>query len=368
MGFDSRHLVLEFIAENRLLGITQMTLVFFGKKKDPFLQKCFNEMISDKVYVYHNKGTRLFWKEYPFDKLKGTIIELLLDNNASINIRKNDLTFELTEPYYFLDLRKFDFDYLSVIPVKEKEELVGYVLLYGISEITQNKYPNVSLSRLFRNITKNENQAKFQEFDTFFDGIKGYIDFNEQLYLSKILADELKINQKVENPSEFKELLLKQNYVITDSYEKNNYLIYELEQNKRYLKALEELNNCKQLKEFTLFYIRMKSIENLNTMYDKINLVLNEVFPNVYVDLFKVSNQSIGILINKKYLKKDIKKLFLKLKDYLVIDIRSDVDLNNKANLYNVLEYLEKEQLDKFIYEDYLAYRLKQSADKYFND
>ena len=40
MGFDSRHLVLEFLAENRTLGISQMTLVFFGKKTDTFLQEC----------------------------------------------------------------------------------------------------------------------------------------------------------------------------------------------------------------------------------------------------------------------------------------------------------------------------------------
>ena len=57
MGFDSRHLVLEFLADNRELGIQQMTLVFLGKKSDPFLQLCLNTAI-DKVFVYHNKGTR----------------------------------------------------------------------------------------------------------------------------------------------------------------------------------------------------------------------------------------------------------------------------------------------------------------------
>ena len=43
MGFDSRHLVLEFLADNRELGIQQMTLVFLGKKNDPFLQQCLKE-------------------------------------------------------------------------------------------------------------------------------------------------------------------------------------------------------------------------------------------------------------------------------------------------------------------------------------
>ena len=102
MGFDSRHLVLEFLADNRELGIQQMTLVFLGKKSDPFLQLCLNTSI-DKVFVYHNKGTRLFWKEYEYDKLSGSIIELLFDTNDSLNISKNEINFSIKEPYYFLD-------------------------------------------------------------------------------------------------------------------------------------------------------------------------------------------------------------------------------------------------------------------------
>jgi hypothetical protein len=155
MGFDSRHLVLEFLAENRNLNIQQMTLAFFGKKNDPFLQECFNETINDKICVYHSKGTRLFWKEYGYEKLSGTIIELLLDTNSSINISKNDITFEIKEPYYFLDLRNFDFKYLSVIPIRDEEELVGYALLYGNQIINEEQYPIISLKRLFRNIIKN---------------------------------------------------------------------------------------------------------------------------------------------------------------------------------------------------------------------
>ena len=94
MGFDSRHLVLEFLADNRELGIQQMTLVFLGKKNDPFLQQCLNTSI-DKVFVYHNKGTRLFWKEYEYDKLSGSIIELLFDTNTSLNISKKEIDFTI---------------------------------------------------------------------------------------------------------------------------------------------------------------------------------------------------------------------------------------------------------------------------------
>ena len=212
MGFDSRHLVLEFLADNRELGIQQMTLVFLGKKNDPFLQQCLNTSI-DKVFVYHNKGTRLFWKEYEYDKLSGSIIELLFDTNTSLNISKNEIDFNLCEPYYFLDLRKFDFDYLSAIAVEESDELIGYALLYGTKEISEEEYPLVSLRWLFRNIVKNENQAKFLEFDHLMNNEYGYLKFESSIYLSESLASYLKIDKQYTNDyNELYNILLKSDF------------------------------------------------------------------------------------------------------------------------------------------------------------
>lgn len=368
MGFDSRHLVLEFLAENRTLGISQMTLVFFGKKSDVFLQECLKTSHNDRIYVYHSKGTRLFWKEYGFDKLSGSIIELLLDTSSAMNINKKDLTFTITEPFYGLDLRKFDFDYLSIIPIKEAEELLGYALLYGTKIIEEVQYPYVSLKRLFRNIVKNENQAKIKEFDALLENKLGYLDFKNKLYLSKTLSEKINFSQKIDDVDEMKSLLLQFNYMEVNVIVNNEYIIRELEKNDNILIAADELDKPKNVEEFTLFYIQNTTLKiDIFELLNKISEAIKLVFPNTKANYYKVAEDSIALLFNTKYLKKDINKFKLKLKDLLVIDLRGGIDIPKKSNLLQVIKYLELTKNKVFNYEDYQNYRLNQSANKYYN-
>lgn len=368
MGFDSRHLVLEFLAENRTLGISQMTLVFFGKKTDTFLQECLKISHNDRIYVYHSKGTRLFWKEYSFDKLSGSVIELLLDSASAMNINKKDVTFTITEPFYGLDLRKFDFDYLSIIPIKEKEELLGYALLYGNQIIDETQYPYVSLKRLFRNIVKNENQAKLKEFDALLENKLGYLDFKNKLYLSKTLSEKLNISQQIDNVEEIKSLLLQLNYLEVNTIVNNEYIICELEKNENILIAAEELDKPKTVEDFTLFYIQNTTFGiDIFNLLEKISETVKLIFPNVKANYYKVAENSIVLLFNVKFLKKDINKFKRKLKDLLVIDLRGGLDIPKKSNLLQVIKYLEVTQSKVFNYEDYQNYRLNENANKYYN-
>ena len=365
MGFDSRHLVLEFLAENRNLNIQQMTLVFFGKRSDEFLLECFKETVKDKIYVYHSKGTRLFWKEYGYDKLSGSIIELLLDTNTAMNLSKKDISFKLTEPYYFLDLRDFDFEYLSVIPVIENEELAGYALLYGYQEIEENKYPLVSLKRLFRNIIKNEIAAKYEEFNNLLAGKIGYLDFNNKVYLSKKLSEILKVDQKVNDVVKVKELINNTSYLTTNSTDFNNYQLIELEEDNRMLVAIEQLSKPKSIKEFTLFYIYNTQDEMITDMFKKITKIVDIVFPKIKVDYYKVSDNALVMVIGKRYLKKVINVFKTKLKQYSIIDVRNNSDINKNANLYYVVKYLEETKCHDFNYDDYKNYRLLKEEKKY---
>lgn len=372
MGFDSRHLVLEFLAENRLLNIQQMTLVFLGKRSDNFLQECLNENLNDKVYVYHSKGTRLFWKEYDFEKLEGTIIELLLGNNSSMNLKKDEISFKITEPYYFLDLRDFDFEYLSIVPVIENEELAGFAMLYGYQLIEENKYPYVSLRRLYRNIIKNEIAAKYTDFDNLLAGKIGYLDFNHKLYLSKKLAEILNVDQKVENVNQIKDMYNQLGYRLIESYSMNNYSannyqLVELELDNRSLMALDELGKPKSIKEFTLFYILNTKDITINQMFKDILKNVDIVFPKTKVNFYKVTDKSIAVMINHKYLKKDINEFKRKLKDYLIIDIRNNSDIFPNANLKLVIDYLEDMKVSYFNIDDYKTYRLTKEENKYKN-
>lgn len=366
MGFDSRHLVLEFLADNRELGIQQMTLVFLGKKNDPFLQQCLNTSI-DKVFVYHNKGTRLFWKEYEYDKLSGSIIELLFDTNTSLNISKKEIDFNLCEPYYFLDLRKFDFDYLSAIAVEESDELIGYALLYGTKEISEEEYPLVSLRRLFRNIVKNENQAKFLEFDHLMNNEYGYLKFESSIYLSESLASYLKIDKQYTNDyNELYNILLKSDFKEVEIKKQDDYEIHFLKINQKNLNSIDEIKN-QEYDEFTLFYseyIGKKDYDSLK-LVDIIKDKLIEVFPKHDYSLYKVNDNVIVILYKLKLLKKDINVLEYKLKEFKLLNIRSVVDVPKKVDLIKIANYIYEQKVEKFDYQDYQLYRQSKVTNLY---
>ncbi len=369
MGFDSRHLVLEFLADNRELGIQQMTLVFLGKKSDPFLQQCLNTSI-DKVFVYHNKGTRLFWKEYEYDKLSGSIIELLFEANSSLNISKNEIDFNLCEPYYFMDLRKFDFDYLSAIAIEESDELIGYALLYGTREISEEEYPLVSLKRLFRNIVKNENQAKFLEFDKLMNNEYGYLKFENSVYLSESLATYLKIEkQYVNNYNELYNILLKSDFKEVEIKKQDNYEIHFLKINNKNLNSIDEILN-QEYDEFTLFYSEYigKKDYDILTLVDIIKDKLIEVFPKYDYSLYKVNDNTIVILYKLKLLKKDINVLEYKLKEFKLLNIRSVVDVPKKVDLIKIANYIFEQQVKKFDYQEYQLYRQSINANLYSNN
>lgn len=369
MGFDSRHLVLEFLADNRNLGIQQLTLVFFGKKRDPFLQQCLNTSI-DKVFVYHNKGTRLFWKEYEYDKLSGSIIELLFDTNTSLNIKKTDINFEVREPYYFLDLQKFDFDYLSVIAIKENEELIGYALLYGDREIKEEEYPLVSLRRLYRNIVKNENQAKFLEFDQILKNEVGYLKFENNVYLSDSLSKYLKIDKKYQNNyEELVYLVQKNEFQEVEIKKQDSYEIHFLKMNKKTLNSIDEIKNQKY-DEFTLFYLEytLKDSYELLSLVELIKEKLIIVFPNENYSLYKVSNNAIVALYTSKKLKKDINSLKNKLKDFHIIDIRSVEDAPKKVDLEKIANYLFNQKIKVFNYQEYQLFRQNLMSNIYLRE
>ena len=369
MGFDSRHLVLEFLADNRNLGIQQMTLVFFGKKRDPFLQQCINSSI-DKVFVYHNKGTRLFWKEYEYDKLSGTIIELLFDTNDSLNISKNEINFSIKEPYYFLDLQQFDFKYLSAIAVKEEDELIGYALLYGDRLIIKDEYPQVALKRLYRNIVKNENQAKFKEFDEILNNKFGYLKFESSIYVSDILSKYLNIDKKYELDYEsFSELLLKTDFQEVEIQKHDEYFVHLLELNKVKVNTIDEIK-YQVYDEFTLFCLKYNGIDKLDSLelLDLIKEKIVLVFPNRKYSIYKVNDNSIIILFTIKMLKKDINLLKSKLKNFSVIDIRSTVEVPKKIDLVKLSNYLASTNVKVFNYEEYQDYRKQLNTNIYLNE
>ena len=121
------------------------------------------------------------------------------------------------------------------------------------------------------------------------------------------------------------------------------------------------------MKEFTLFYVYNPTVLPINEMFKEILKNIDLVFPKEIVSLYKVSDKAIAVLINKKFLKKNINDFKRKLKNYLIIDIRSNLDIFPNANLKFVIDYLDDTKVSYFNIDDYKNYRLTKEENKYKN-
>lgn len=104
----------------------------------------------------------MFWKQYDIGKLAGTIIEILLTSKEPLTFLYDEVTFEINDPFYLKDLRKQTFKSLTVYPIIENEQIVGFALIYSnkvkpVYELTNNKLLNLKrkLEKDFVNVVEN---------------------------------------------------------------------------------------------------------------------------------------------------------------------------------------------------------------------
>ena len=83
------------------------------------------------IMIYHVKEPYVFEKQYDIGKLAGTIIEILLTSKEPLTFLYDEVTFEINDPFYLKDLRKQTFKSLTVYPIIENEQIVGFALIYS---------------------------------------------------------------------------------------------------------------------------------------------------------------------------------------------------------------------------------------------
>ena len=114
------------------------------------------------IMIYHVKEPYVFEKQYDIGNLAGTIIEILLTSKEPLTFLYDEVTFEINDPFYLKDLRKQTFKSLTVYPIIENEQIVGFALIYSnkvkpVYELTNNKLLNLKrkLEKDFVNVVEN---------------------------------------------------------------------------------------------------------------------------------------------------------------------------------------------------------------------
>ena len=225
-----RSLLLEFLSTNRsnLLenNYSQMTLVLFPYENNNLL-KLDNQYSNTKVY--HLKDHYTFLKEYDIANLQNTIIEMVLEYKEPIKINKNDISFEINDPYYLKDIRNQKFESIELLPIMDNDNLLGACLIYSNNQNTSFNISNKKLLTLVNKLIQDEELEEVNNItkdiidnEKFFYVIKK----NNSYYLNDDCKKKYRFKNNLITEKDHDYLRLKKTLNIMKKIEKEDYEIY----------------------------------------------------------------------------------------------------------------------------------------------
>ncbi len=372
-----RNVILDFVSTNQLTLLenqyTQMTLVLFSPN-DKNLSSLLKA--KEELTIYHVKGHYTFQKKYGINFLENSIVEMVLEYNDRIKLLKEEISFSINDPYYLKDIREQKFTSIELVPVLEKESLVGVVLIYSDNvdsnvKISNQKWLtfinklNVSVEEKLQSVVINDIVADSNLYSI-------VINNNKDIYINDNLKKDYKLDSNILYAKDKSyNLILRLTYFMK-KIEKDNYVIYYLEKNLLIHKEqnidilnIDSINNNGFKDEFSLIFTKAFKNETVSIMIEKFDNVLKQVVPTSVIKYYQVSKSSIVIILNKALKKKEENELLYLLKKgyYLVINSKTDIPL--KTNLIEVVEYLDEVMPDSFNYAEYNNYLNELNKQKF---
>lgn len=372
-----RNIILEFLTSKHLQlaeqQYYQMTLCQIGCKYP-------NEPIKlikaeDEINVYHIKEPRIYHKNYDFSFLDNSIISMMLEINEEIKFNKNELTFELTDPYYLKDLKTQDFKSLQATPIIENDQLIGVLITYYNSDSGYIKYSNNELVKLLNALTIDRSVDLNNEIDQLFVKNRDYYKVvmkGNYFYLNdnakkKIKADDNYLNIKEMKHPDRLISFIRQHGMKKLSY--NDTTVYHMEITKTSNKnkvddinAMYSINKHNLGSNFSFIFVRISPNSSFDESIQLLSNWVNKIDEITY-KIYQYNDESLILMTNNKILKKDFEFLKETLNnDYLIL-LRSHNELSENMNLKKLGEYLYNIQPEKFIYQDYIEWITKYNED-----
>ena len=372
-----RNVFLEFLTQYYKCNFYQVSVIALANQNViPSLGKVDSE---DEINLYTLKGTRTFQKNYSFGELRGTILEDYLTIENNIILKKVDLKKDYLDPYSKKHLFDMEFDLVVVSPVKINDELDAFVLYYLNNDESINLLTEKCSNKLYQNLLNAQreetinNLKSFAEklFDNHWCFISGTSDY---VYVSdSMLRYFNNCNELNETYDSIVEKMTLHNFFKDKEVECQGGLLLTFvkkEEEKYSLLAVDAINEHGFDGDITLLYYRYVGLEDIP---------FNELFLNVENDLikyiennkylvYKCSDKSLIFLIDKRIDKRLLQKI-MKTKDhYFLTYVRSGLEINAKADLTKVVEYLEINEDEYFNKDHYLYYRQKMNEYNYKKD
>ena len=331
-----RELILNFISQNyqNLIknNCKRLTLYLFGLNDNSIYQK-FNDD-KNKVICFDLKLPRIDKKLYPLEYMKQNNLLDFVTNLNDGEIYNKDSILDEIDPYSGKKLNDFDFNYLSIYPIKNADLVIGGLFIY------QNNDEKIKINGLNKLISELENNY-FVEIE---QNIKDLIDFDFDYVLKKgIYSYQSNPNIEIDN------FVNRHNVVKKKlAYPYDDITLYFLK---------KENEDTKLLNLSTIKYTRLSSVFTCIILETKLKEVLSfSQQLNEEIDYYDCEDSFYLVLINHKCKNKDLKIHLKDLNCYNVL-LKAPTDVNNKMDLKKVVDYIKMERPLKFDldkYKDYL--------------
>lgn len=366
-----RSIILEFLSANRsnLLenNYSQMTLVLFPYELKN-IQKLENTISN--VKVYHIKEPYTFLKEYDFSKLQNTIIEMVLEYKETIKINKEDISFEIFDPYYLKDIKKQEFNSIELIPILSDNDLIAVSIIYSNNKNSSFNISNKKWNSLVSKLISDEEKSIYENIE---ENIKNnekwlyVVKNNKKFFLNEELRKKHRfknniITEKEHDYYRLNKILQPMNKIVSDNkeiyYISNHLLKNENDNLEMYL--LESINNHGFKDDFSVIFTKITNNENnINDYILKYYNIINKIHPDALIKTYKVNNDTFVFLIDKVFDKKEENELKYNLRKEYFIVMSTKNNIKKTMNIIDIVSYLEETLPDSFILNDYLEYSKK---------
>lgn len=340
-------------------GVTEATFCFLDKTYRTSLAKCLLE--KQNVTVYHIKPPRVFLKEYSFNQIEGTTLEMMLDLKDTMHLSYSEFSYEMKDPYYFKDTRKMSFNTLHLLPFMANDIINVVLLVY--SKLDSIFIQPSSIVKLMNKIIDDEENnlvnilnAKIVENGNHFviNNLK-----KKALYLSDSLQQNFKKNSNyysiMKSNQEYNKILKQ-----VERLEKNNNLLKKeeifdcqlsfykliLETKSKPLYAYQQLKVVPYQEHFTFFYLANCSYQTIEL--PKLLSDVEQLFSTFLIeeyDLYQYYENDLVIvipaLIEQRLLERFKVAFIKKYPEYKCVYLNTAYDIGIGVDFDMLLAYLE---------------------------
>ncbi len=284
-GNTLREIIMDFSSKvQKIIGFDELQFVLFNYVNEKEYQ------ISNEINCYKFKNNKLYEKNIPYENIKGSIIELMINKNKPITIDFNELNFEIKDLFSNNLYNKDEYKYLNVIPCLYKDDTFAAVI-YSSKTNDLTDHSNYILLKVATKLLESsliiqfieENVKSLENSNSFIineNNIGMFHLNNNTLYISDNLKQLLELKRNTISVETYCKKIIKADlnkYLDHLSTNTKSNIKYRYELNDKTIELLEIIEPVTNLNGKILYYQGMiKSLETESIGYALSERDLNE--------------------------------------------------------------------------------------------